>query len=175
VVISGGEPLAQKQLPTLLQKIKKMGFFVKIDTNGTYPYRLKELLNQRLVDYVAMDIKAPFNKMYQQITDADVDLESIKESVRILLASNIDYELRTTLVPTFHKKEQIRQIAESIRGARRYVLQGFEPEGAREPSLRTLPPMEAEEVEEMIKEARRYIKDVRYRGRWSITRVQGSL
>jgi len=125
VVISGGEPTLQKDLKEFIRKIKSLDFAIKLDTNGTNPELLKDLINNRLIDYVAMDLKAPLQK-YGQICGVDVPpiLERIKESIKLLLTGQIDYEFRTTFVPEL-KKEDILEIAGYIQGASLYFLQQY--------------------------------------------------
>ncbi len=129
VCITGGEPTLHNFLAELCSRIKKMGFLVKLDTNGTNPTILKELLDQKLVDYVAMDIKAPLtNEKYSVATGVNVEklLKNVKQSIQILMESDIDYEFRTTVVPSIHTLEDIKQVCQSIRGCRKYVLQKFD-------------------------------------------------
>ena len=124
-VISGGEPTLQEDLQEFIQKVKSLGYKIKLDTNGTNPERLKDLLDSKLLDYVAMDFKAPFLK-HGQICgiDAPPVLEKIKESIKLLLTGPIEYEFRTTFVPEL-KQEDILEMAEYIQGARLYVLQQY--------------------------------------------------
>ena len=125
VVVSGGDPLLQPDLEDLLREIKSLGFSVKLDTNGTFPDRLIAAVREGLVDYVAMDIK---NAKERYALTAGVDraaLEAVERSVEFLKTDEVDYELRTTLVSEFHTEEQMRQIGEWIRGAKRYFLQEF--------------------------------------------------
>ncbi len=129
VCITGGEPTLHNDLPELCLFLKKMGFLVKLDTNGTNPTMLKNLITQRLIDYVAMDIKAPLTEeKYSKATGVKVGkmLNNIKESVRILKESSIDYEFRTTVVPTLHTEEDIKQICLSLKSCQKYVLQKFD-------------------------------------------------
>ena len=129
VCITGGEPTLHDGLPELCAKIKEMGFLVKLDTNGTNPSMLKELVDRKLVDYVAMDIKAPLTEQkYAKATGVKANemLDKVKESVKLLLGSNIDYEFRTTVVPTLHDEEDIKQICRNLKGCRKYVLQRFD-------------------------------------------------
>jgi len=126
IVITGGEPTLQKDLAVFIRKIKKMGFLVKLDTNGTNPDSLKKLLAEKLLDYVAMDIKNELNREdYQKVVQEDIDIEKIKGSIKILMNSNIDYEFRTTVAPGI-TKENILNIAKYIKGAKKYYLQEFQ-------------------------------------------------
>ena len=124
VVVTGGEPTIHNDLPEFLKKIKHMGFAVKLDTNGSNPALLKKILAEKLVDYIAMDIKAPLCK-YQKVCGAHVDTDKIKESVKIILQSSIEHEFRTTLVKPLCPAEDIPSILATIVGARRYTLQKF--------------------------------------------------
>jgi len=124
VVITGGEPTLQEDLPSFLKKIKEMGFLIKLDTNGSNPRMLEELIEQDLVDYIAMDIKGPFGK-YRDIACADVNINDIKESIRLLMNSNLDYEFRTTIGRGILDMDDIEEIAKYIEGARLYALQRF--------------------------------------------------
>lgn len=123
VCITGGEPTLHRDLADFLSKIKKSGFAVKLDTNGSHPEMLERLIAEKLVDYIAMDIKAPLEK-YKEITGI-VNLEKIKQSVDLIKNSGIDYEFRTTVVPKFHKKKDIIKIAEWLKGSKKYFLQQF--------------------------------------------------
>jgi len=128
IVISGGEPTLQSDLGAFIKKIKNKGFFVKLDTNGYNPKVLNELIEQNLLDYVAMDLKAPFLK-YEQITNCKIDIKKIKQSIEILEQSNVIHEFRTTVIPTF-KLEDIEEMVKQVRGTKYYILQQFhKPEG----------------------------------------------
>ena len=110
VVITGGEPTIHSDLPNLCEKIKNLGFLVKIDTNGTNPALIQELIIRKLVDYVAMDVKAPFEQdKYHAALGVNTPnlLNKILETINILQDSQIDYEFRTTVVPTIHKEKDI--------------------------------------------------------------------
>ncbi len=124
VVITGGEPLVQGDLIEFVERIKEMGYSIKIDTNGSYPQRLQELMARGLIDYIAMDIKAPLEKL-SNVAGVPVSREKIVESISLILGSNIDYEFRTTVVKNLLTVEDLVSIARLIKGARRYVLQKF--------------------------------------------------
>ncbi|MFH1566183.1 MAG: anaerobic ribonucleoside-triphosphate reductase activating protein [bacterium] len=127
IVICGGEPTTNKDLPEFLKKIKDMGFLIKLDTNGSNPEMLEILIEKKLVDYVAMDIKASKEK-YVETVKGKVKLKDIEKSINILKEGNIDYEFRTTVVPGIHNKEDIIKIVEWIKPAKRYFLQNFRGE-----------------------------------------------
>ncbi|UCD26271.1 MAG: anaerobic ribonucleoside-triphosphate reductase activating protein [Candidatus Bathyarchaeota archaeon] len=129
VCITGGEPMIHKDLPELCSKLKETGFLVKVDTNGTYPKMVKTLMENGLVDYIALDIKAPLTvEKYSKATGANVEklLEKVDESIKMLLGSNMDYEFRTTVVPTLHEEQDLREICDSVKGCKKYVLQKFD-------------------------------------------------
>ena len=130
VCITGGEPLLQPDLEEYIKKIKALGYSVKLDTNGYSPERLKKLLDTGLIDYVAMDIKAS-KQNYQKATgiDIDIDIEKIEKSVELLKSGNTPFEFRTTVVKNIHFVEEFQDIAEWIKGTKKYYLQGFKDSG----------------------------------------------
>ncbi|MBO4323631.1 MAG: anaerobic ribonucleoside-triphosphate reductase activating protein [Clostridia bacterium] len=129
VCITGGEPLIQDGIKDFTIMIKEMGFKVKLDTNGFYPDKLKELVNEKLVDYVAVDVKNSPEKYAETVGVKNIDLAPFEESVNFLLKSDLDYEFRTTVVKEYHEVEDIEKIAELIRGAEKYFLQNFVDSG----------------------------------------------
>lgn len=129
VCITGGEPLLQKDIGDFLTKVKATGMPVKLDTNGSYPDKLKELVSQGLVDYVAMDIKNSKEKYPLTVGLPGYDIGKIEESVEFLMSDAVDYEFRTTVVREFHTAEDIVEITKWIAGAKRYFLQGFVDSG----------------------------------------------
>ena len=124
VVITGGEPTLHKDLPRFLQKIRELGFSIKIDTNGTNNQMLAELLNKKLVNFWAMDIKNTFAK-YTATVEREIELEEIKKNIELIKNSGLDYEFRTTVVEGLHSAEDILEMAKMISGAKKYVLQKF--------------------------------------------------
>lgn len=129
VAVTGGEPLLQKDIPSFLRKIKDLGYFVKLDTNGFFPDRLRLLAADGLVDYVAVDIKNAMAKYAATVGVAELDLSPLLETVDFLLTGKVDYEFRTTVVAEFHEPEDFEQIGRLIAGAPRYFLQAFEDSG----------------------------------------------
>ena len=129
VCVSGGEPLIQPEIEHFIQKIKDMGFAVKLDTNGTFPDKLKRLVEKKLVDYVAMDIKnSP--ELYGITAGVEpLDIVSVQKSVSYLKEGNVPYEFRTTVVKHYHTKEGFEKIGEWICGAEKYFLQNFVDSG----------------------------------------------
>ncbi len=129
VCVTGGEPLLYPGLESFLKRVKELGFAVKLDTNGSFPNRLKALVTQGLVDYVAMDIKNTPEKYPLTVGLPSFDVTPIMESVSFLLSGAVDYEFRTTVVEQFHTPQDIGEIAKWIQGAPRYFLQNFEDSG----------------------------------------------
>lgn len=129
ICISGGEPLLQEDLKKFISEIKSLGFLVKLDTNGSFPTKLKELVGDGLIDYVAMDIKNSPADYAKTAGIIDNMLPRINESVSFLLSGAVDYEFRTTVVKDFHTKEDFIEIGKWIRGAQRYFLQNFVDSG----------------------------------------------
>ena len=129
VAITGGEPLLNPDIGDFIRKIRDMGYAVKLDTNGSFPERLKAIVSEGLVDYVAMDIKNRREKYAETVGLKNLDLSKIEESVEFLKSGAVDYEFRTTVVKQFHTVEDIRAAAEWISGAKRYFLQNFVDSG----------------------------------------------
>jgi len=126
VEITGGEPLLHKDIGVFLRKIKQMDYTVKLDTNGSFPNRLKDIIRNRLADYIAMDIKAPLEK-YNFIAGVKVNTEDIKKSIRIIVRSGLDYHFRTTVVKGLLTIKDIKQIRRLVKkeGGQRHTLQKF--------------------------------------------------
>lgn len=145
VCISGGEPTIHQDLPDFIKEIKDLGFAVKLDTNGSNPGMLEQLLDNNLVDYVAMDIKAPINK-YSKFYRLPIDTAAIKKSVN-LIRQLADYEFRTTVIPDLHKKRDFTEIGEWLMGSNKYVLQQFRPKKTLDPAFADVRPYSDEELE----------------------------
>jgi len=129
VCVTGGEPLIHTDLVPFLQKIKELGYAVKLDTNGYFPERLRELVGQGLVDYVAMDIKSDAAHYAKAAGLASLDYSKIEESISFLISGTVEYEFRTTVVRGLHDAEILRSAAQSVAGAKRYFLQKFVDSG----------------------------------------------
>jgi len=124
VEITGGEPTLQPDLIDFIGKIKKLKFLVKLDSNGSNPEILKEIIQLKIVDYLAMDIKAPLER-YQEITDSNIDPNKIRKTIKLIMNSGLDYEFRTTVVKSLLIKKDIEKIGKLIKGAKLYILQRF--------------------------------------------------
>ncbi|TYQ15765.1 UNVERIFIED_CONTAM: pyruvate formate lyase activating enzyme [Acetivibrio alkalicellulosi] len=123
VTISGGEPTLQDDIEEFIKDVKRLGYLVKLDTNGTNPMVIDKLISKELIDYIAMDIKAPFKK-YHKVCGTNINIDSIKKSIDILREERIDYEFRTTMAPGLDLNDII-EISRAISGASLYVLQKY--------------------------------------------------
>ncbi len=161
VCISGGEPLLHPETPALIKAIHDKGFSVKLDTNGSFPDRLRAVMESHCVDYVAMDIKNAPEK-YAETTAAEGILEAVRESVGYLKRGTVPYEFRTTVVRQFHNAESIEAIGAWIKGAPHYYLQSFVDSGHLLSDRCSGVPKE--EMERYLATARRFVPDAGIRG-----------
>lgn len=129
ICITGGEPLINEDIGDFALSIKKLGFSVKLDTNGYFPQKLKMLIQEGVIDYVAMDIKNSQDAYPATVGIADIDIAPIEESVAILMGGNVPFEFRTTVVKELHNEDNIRAIGQWISGAPKYFLQCFKDSG----------------------------------------------
>jgi len=163
VCISGGEPAMHDDLPVFIGKVKELGFNVKLDTNGFFPDMMAFLLKDKLIDYVAMDIKNTLDK-YPLTTGMDfLDVELVKKSVEYVMNADIPYEFRTTVVSEFHSREDFVSIGYWLRGAKSYYLQSFKDSGdliGRDARLTPYPKDEMEYMRELLLQ---YIEKVEIR------------
>lgn len=160
VVITGGEPTMYPELIDLVREIKKLGMKVKLDTNGTNPKLLWDMLEEKLLDYIAMDIKAPLHK-YENIAMRTVDTDKIKESIELIKNAGIDYEFRTTIMPSMLKKDDMLRIAELLEGTKRYAIQQYrESGGILDKALEGSDCYSKEELEEIKEMMEKYIDEV---------------
>ncbi len=164
VEITGGEPTLQNDLYEFISKIKKLGYLVKLDSNGTHPQALERLFNAKLVDYIAMDIKAPPQK-YRRLTGVEnVNLDNIETSIKIIKNKALDYEFRTTVVPGLLTKDDIVAIAKWLKGAKKYVLQQFEaPPHLIDEHFKEAP-YKGEMLQDIFRTIRPYFKKCEIRG-----------
>lgn len=159
VAISGGEPTINKELREFIKKIKKLGYEVELETNGTDPRVLQELIEKKLVDYVAMDIKHDLEFEKYNLIVGGVLTErlftNILKSIKILISGKVNYEFRTTIMKEFHKKEDILAICEKINGAKLYYLQNYQKNETISGKIFT--PFEEREILEIIKEGQKFV------------------
>ncbi|MHB1127590.1 MAG: anaerobic ribonucleoside-triphosphate reductase activating protein [Bacillota bacterium] len=164
VCITGGEPTLQKEIHTFASQVKELGFKVKLDTNGSNPQVLGDLLKSGLLDYVAMDIKAPLSR-YREVTRSLVNPDDIQASINLLMTGDIDYEFRTTVVPGLITEADMLQIAEWLTGARKYVFQQYRPGVTLEKAFASQRPYDVSRLKDMAeKVAGRHFAKVEVRG-----------
>ena len=162
VCITGGEPLLQKDIADFMQRIKELGFAVKLDTNGCFPHVLRTLVEQGLVDYVAMDIKNSRESYAKTVGLENFDLAPVEESVSYLLSGAVEFEFRTTVVDGLHSARDFHSIGQWLSGAERYFLQEFKDSG--DVLTAGLCPPSQEQLEQFRQIARWYIPNARIRG-----------
>ena len=162
VVFTGGEPTLEPHLKEHIKQVKELGFLIKLDTNGTNPQVVKDLIDSNLLDYIAMDIKNSKEKYPLTVGVKKVDMGAVKESINIIMNSGVPYEFRTTLVDEFHKLEDMEKMGELIKGAPILYLQKFvEREGCIQKGLHEVSEEEANKFKEVLLQ---YVKEVELRG-----------
>ena len=162
VCITGGEPTLCKELPSFISLIKELGFRVKLDTNGTDPQMLSSLINDGLIDYVAMDIKSSLSGYERACGISGIKLAPVKESIDILINGTCDCEFRTTAVEELLDEDSVREIAQLLKGAKKYFLQGY-VESEFVPD-KTLTPVNKEKLLHYRQELLKTIDQVELRG-----------
>jgi len=169
ICITGGEPTIQNDIGKFISHIKALGFLVKLDSNGSMPEVLEEIIEEGDVDYIAMDIKAPLSKyqavsnsnlkiLKNQDTTEDILKKNIKRSINLIMNSGIDYEFRTTVNHPHHRPEDFKGIGELINGAKRYFIQNFVPSKQIDSKIK-FKPFTRKELEESLKIIKKYIND----------------
>jgi pyruvate formate lyase activating enzyme len=164
-VLTGGEPTIHEGLSELARAIKDLGFAVKLDTNGTSPDDIAGLMDRGLVDFVAMDVKAPLDERYERAAGVPVDVEAIRRSIEIVSGFKGAHEFRTTLVPGFVGEEEVALIANAVQGAERYALQRFVPDNSLDKALRRAIAYDDSFVSHLLEIAGKSVDNCIYRGR----------
>jgi len=134
VCFCGGEPLLDEEIIGLIKKVKDLGLKVKVDTNGSNPEILKKLINDKLIDFIAMDIKNCKEK-YDETCGCSVDIAKIEESIKLVKESGLDYQFRSTILPKLHNKEDIQKMGEWLKGSKEFCLQNFKAGSCIDPSF----------------------------------------
>lgn len=168
ICLTGGEPCFFEDLPEFLEKIRNLGMEIKLDTNGTFPKMLQRVIDRGLVNYVAMDIKAPLNfNAYEKSTRIKSKelLEKVRESVDLIIHSGVDCEFRTTVVPSLHSEEDILEIAREIGRAKKYALQNFSNRETMDPEFQKISPYKIEELEKIRELCFQYVQCCVVRGK----------
>lgn len=166
VVISGGEPTLHRDLNQFLKAFRNINTKIKLDTNGTNPHVLQNLIDEQLIDYIAMDIKAPLIKeRYEKIAGVALNIDNINKSIDIIMSCGVDYEFRTTVCPAFLDKADIENISLSIKGAEKYIIQQFRSRICLNNKLLEIDPYPEEMLEEFSVIANKHVKRCWIRGR----------
>lgn len=160
IVISGGEPTIQKDLMIFMKRVKELGFLVKLDTNGSNPDVVRNIIDENLVDYIAMDIKNTLGE-YKDVTDVKPNVEKLKESIELIKNSNVDHEFRTTIIKNIHDVESIKKICSYVDGNKMF-LQNFEK--SENVLGKHLEPFSKEELIQINKEMKGIYPNVKVRG-----------
>lgn len=162
VCVTGGEPLLQPGIEKFIRQIKELGYAVKLDTNGSFPEKLKYLVKEGLVDYVAMDIKNSLEAYSETAGIDDRFLEAIQESVNFLKTGTVDYEFRTTVTKNFHNEVELKKIGQWIQGTEKYFLQSFVDSGDLISS--SIQGCDEKEMKEFLSIVKSYIPNTKLRG-----------
>jgi len=160
--LGGGEPTLHNGLYTFAYKVKSLGYLVKVDTNGSRPRRLRKLMEEGVVDYVAMDVKAPLDR-YPEVVRFKVDMDAVGQSIKLLRRGNVDYEFRTTVVPGLLDGEDLEEIAKTLTGSKRFVIQQFRPGRTLCPEYRDVKPYSETELREFRDMMAPYFAECRLR------------
>ncbi len=166
ICLTGGEPCLHKNkgLFEFLRRIKDLGFQIKFDSNGMDPECLQQVIDQKLVDYIAMDIKGPLDERYDKLSGVKTNLDRIKASIDIIRQGGIAYEFRTTVAPTLLDTKDIEDIAKYIAGAEKFILQQFVAEHTWDENLRSVRPYFREKLDEMVEIAKPHVENTVIRG-----------
>jgi pyruvate formate lyase activating enzyme len=163
ICVSGGEPLLHEDVEDLIRVVRDRGLLVKLDTNGSFPDRLEKLLRDGLLDWVAMDVKAPLER-YREVTRSNVEVEAVVRSADLIRQSGVRSTFRTTVVPGLVGREDIVRIGEWLRGAESYLIQQFEPHSTIDPAYLEKKPYGKDELAAMVEAAKPYFKEARVEG-----------
>jgi pyruvate formate lyase activating enzyme len=165
LVITGGEPLVQSDLLPFIKKVKDMGFLIKLDSNGTFPDKLKDFIETGLINYIAMDVKSPKTE-YKYATNSMIPRigEKIEKSIKIIMNSGLDYEFRTTYVKSLHSLKSAEEIGKMIKGAKNYYIQNFRPGKTLDPTFSTKEnSFTTKELEQIKRIVEKYVENVQIR------------
>jgi len=159
VCITGGEPTLHIELTQLIECLKDEHMLIKLDTNGSHPEILERLIQNHLVDYIAMDVKSPLDQeSYAQSCGVSVDLRKIRKSIALIQENLLFYEFRITVVPTFHTREDLLRLAEELKGSKKFKLQSFNPSRSLDANLREVKPYSDQEIRDMQEEVNQILK-----------------
>jgi pyruvate formate lyase activating enzyme len=159
VAITGGEPTTQHDLVDFVKRVRKTGYSIKVDTNGSHPKVIEQLISMKLLDYIAMDIKSPADK-FKNLTKSDISYQKITQTIELIMKSGIPYEFRTTVLKRLLDENDIVNIAHSIRNARLYILQQFIPSKVLDRRLMHYESYSREELESLRKKITKSVSNI---------------
>lgn len=159
VAITGGEPTTQHDLVDFVKRVRKTGYSIKVDTNGSHPEVIEQLISMKLLDYIAMDIKSPADK-FKNLTKSDISYQKITQTIELIMKSGIPYEFRTTVLKRLLDENDIVNIAHSIRNARLYILQQFIPSKVLDRRLMHYESYSREELESLRKKITKSVSNI---------------
>jgi pyruvate formate lyase activating enzyme len=159
VAITGGEPTIQHDLMDFVKRVRKTGYSIKVDTNGSHPEVIEQLISMKLLDYIAMDIKSPADK-FKNLTKSDISYQKITQTIELIMKSGIPYEFRTTVLKRLLDENDIENIAHSIRNARLYILQQFIPSKVLDRRLMHYESYSREELESLRKKITKSVSNI---------------
>lgn len=163
VVITGGEPTIHEWLFDLIDELRSLSFSIMLETNGAYPDKIKALLDTKKLNYISMDIKAPFDagrEKYKKATGVDANIDNIKKSIEVIMSSGVDYEFRTTVVPGIIGASDVVDIARAIAGAKKMCLQQFRAQDTLDAEYLKVKPYSKEILKEMAKQAEEFVDTI---------------
>lgn len=166
VVITGGEPLLQPDLASFLRKIRKLGFKIKLDTNGSQPEKLAKLIQKNPLDYAALDYKVPLDQSYQKAAGLkDFNPALIKQTIKILKKAKTPFELRTTIVPTLHDQKKLNKMAKELKEVLKvkkinWYWQNFQPKNCLDPEFEKIKPFTKRELETFLQATKKHYPDI---------------
>ncbi len=162
VTITGGEPTIHHDLIDFIKCIRKIGYLVKLDTNGSYPEVLEQLIRSRLVDYIAMDMKGPLHK-YKMVTKSKIDVDKIRQSIEMIMKSGVPYEFRTTIPKSLLQEDDLLEMGKILRNASCYILQQFVPTKTLDKQFLKHKAYSQEEMENFREKLKKDVPGVRLR------------
>ena len=163
-VICGGEPTLHEGLPELCEWLRRLDLAVKLDTNGSRPEVVEQLIDTGLIDRVAMDVKAPFDERYQTVVGVKCDVEAVRRTADLLIESGFDHEFRTTVCPAVIDSRDVLDIARALKGAQSYVLQPFRPVDCIDPAMETVEPMPLPALRKLAEACSQFVRRCTVRG-----------
>jgi len=167
VVISGGEPTLHPSLGAMMELFRSHGAGIKLDSNGTHPEVIEDLLSRGLIDAISMDLKTALDERYFAAAGTTCDLDAIRRSIQLIMASDIEYEFRTTVCPAYITRADLLDIAQAIPGARKYILQQFRPDDCLDPAMNEVKPYSRETLREFAEAVREHVPSCIVRGDWA--------